>query len=185
MEIIVQIAQQIPPTWPRIAALLGLVLLFFLPEARRFLIHKAFGEQRAEQLKSPLLLRKLELEVAALKAANPDSVNSAIDAEIEKIQRQPVDNQEERDLLAWSERVRFALAGAFSGMLISCLAMWVMDHFNVIEPKHVLLKESVVALAGGLLASAMPSRSRWSCVFRGILIPAIIAALSVAASSHQ
>lgn len=185
MEIVVQIVEHIPPFWPRIAALLGLVLLFFLPEARRLLMHKAFGEQRTEQLKNLLQLRKLELEVAALKAANPETVNSTLDAEIERFQKTPVDGQEETNPLAWKERVGFALAGAFSGMLISCLALWVMGHFKVIEPTNVLLKESVVSLVGGLLASAIPSRVRWFCVFRGMLIPAIVAALSVAASSYQ
>ena len=186
MEIVVQIIQQIPPIWPRVVALLGLVLLFFLPEARRFLIHKAFREDRTEHLKNLLQLRKLELEVAALKTANPEAVNnSAVDAEIQKMQRQPVDDQDAGNALAWSERVRFALAGAFSGMIISSMALWIMGNFDVIEPTHVLLKETVVTLVGSLLASAIPSRARWYCVFRGILIPAIIAALSVAASGHQ
>ena len=80
MEIVVQLLQKIPPVWPRIAALLALGLLFFLPKARRILMHKTFGEHRTEQLQSLLQLRKLELEVAALRAANPDAVDSAIDA---------------------------------------------------------------------------------------------------------
>ena len=184
MEIVIQIVQQIPPVWPRVLALLGLVLLFFLPEARRFLIHKTLGEQRTEQLKTLLQLRKLELEVAALKTANPEAANSVVDAEIEKLQRQPVDDRQGRNPLAWPERVRFALTGAFGGMLISLMAVWVMGHFNVIEPTYVLLKELAVTLVGGLLASSIPSHARWYCVFRGILIPTIVAALSVAASSH-
>jgi hypothetical protein len=185
MEIVLRIVQQIPPIWPRIAALLGLALLFFLPEARRFLTHKAFGEQRTEQLKNLLQLRKLELEVAALKAANPEADVSAVDAEIEKMQTLPVNDLEEGESLAWPERARFALAGAFSGMLINSLALWVMSHFDVLEPSQVLLKESVVAVAGGFLASAIPSRARWYCVFRGILIPTIVAALGVTALGHQ
>ena len=185
MEIVVQLVQQIPPVWPRVAALLGLALLFFLPEARRFLMHKAFGEQRTEQLKILLQVRKLELEVAALKAANPEAGISAIDAEIEKIQTHPVADLKEGDSLAWPERARFALTGAFSGMLINTLALWVMSHFDIVEPSQVLRKESVVAVAGGLLASAIPSHARWYCVFRGILIPAIVAALGVTALGHQ
>ena len=185
MEIVVQIVQHIPPVWPRVAALVGVVLLFFLPEARRFILHKAFGEQRAEQLRSLLQLRKLELEVAALKAANPEVVSSAIDMEIEKFQSTPIEDQQERHPLAWKERLGLALVGAFSGMLVSCLALWVMGHFKAIEPTHVLLKEAVVSSVGGLLASAIPSRVRWFCVFRGMLIPAIVATLSVAASNGQ
>ena len=96
-------------------ALLGLVLLFFLPESGRLLIHKAFGEQKTEKLKNLLQLRKLELEVAALKTANPEALNSAVDAEIQEMQRQSVDDRRAGNLLIWSERVRFALAGAFSG----------------------------------------------------------------------
>ena len=98
-----------------------------------------------------------------------------------KMQSLPIEDLEEGDSLAWSERARFALAGAFCGMLINTLALWVMDHYDIIEPTQVLLKEFVVAVAGGLLASAIPSRARWYCVFRGILIPAIIAALGVTA----
>ena len=184
MEIVVQIVQQIPPVWPRVAALLGLALLFFLPEARRLLMHRVFAEHKTEQLKHLLQLRKLELEVAALKAANPDAVDSAVDAAIMKLQTRPVDDLEEGDSLGWPVRARFALAGAFSGMLINSLALWVMNHFDVIEPTQVLFKEFVVAVAGGLLASAIPSRARWYCVFRGILIPAIIAALGVTALGH-
>lgn len=181
MEIAVQIIQQIPPIWPRVAALLGLVLLFFLPESRRLVLRKAFGDQKTEQLMNLLQLRKLELEVAALKAANPEALNSAVEDEIQEIQRQPVDVTTSGDSLDWSDRVRYALAGAFSGMLISSMALWVMDYFHVVEPTHVLLKESVVTLVGGLLASTLPSRARWYCVFRGLLIPAIVAALSVVA----
>lgn len=183
MEIVVQIVQQLPPVWPRVTALLGLALLFFLPEVRQWLIHKVFGRHRTDRLKHLLELRKLELDVATLKAANPAAV-SALDAEIEKMQRQPLDDEEQRESLSWSERAKSALAGSFSWILLSVLALTAMGHFSTVAPTKVLMMEFVVALAGGLLASAIPSTARWYCVFRGALIPALIAALSVAARGH-
>ena len=185
MEIVVKILQQIPPFWPRFVSLLVLGLLLFLPEARRFLTRRAFGDQRIEQFRNLLEIRKLELEVAALESANPKALNSVVKAEIEKIQKNQFNDPKDRESLAWPERAGFGLAGAFSGMLISTMALWVMSHFDMIEPNQVILKEFIVALVGGLLASAFPSSARWYCVFRGILIPAIIGALGVTALGHQ
>jgi hypothetical protein len=185
MQIFVDLIKQLPPIWPRVAALIGLALLFVLPEARRFLLNIGLGDRRSEQLNKLLQLRKLELEVAALKAANPEAGDSPVDAQIEKTRRLLIDEEDERDYLSWSERAQLALAGAFGGMLISSMALWIMGRFSVVEPSHVLLKEFVVALAGGLLASAIPSRTRWYCVFHGILVPALVAALSVAAGGQD
>ena len=43
------------------------------------------------------------------------------------------------------------------------------------------LVELVVALPAGLIAAAIPSRTRWICVFRGFLIPALVGVLAVVA----
>ena len=180
MEIVVKIVQQIPPTAPRVTAVVALVLVFFLPEVRR-LLHKLVIGDSTEQLKSLLEVRKLELEVAALKAARPEAAASPIDAEIEELRKHPDEGQEEGEPLMWPVRLQFALAGAFSGVVISSLALWVVGQFKPLEASHVLLKECVVALIGGFLASAIPSRVQWHCAFRGLLIPAIVAALGVLA----
>lgn len=181
MEIVVQIIKQLPPFWPRAAVLLALALLLFLPEMRRVLTRSVPGKRRLDHVKHLLEVRKLELDVAALKAKIPETESSILDAEIEQILSKPVEVDEEEDPLAWSERAKFALTGSFSLMVIGIMALWFMGRFSGSELIRLALLELGVALACGLIASAMPSRSRSRCVFRGFLIPALVAALSVAA----
>ena len=66
METIVQIVKQVPPFWPRVLVLVGIGLLFFLPEARTKLAQLGPRAKRNASLKELMELRKLELEIAEL-----------------------------------------------------------------------------------------------------------------------
>ena len=192
MEIVVQILKHLPAGWPRIAVLIGLGLLFFFPELRRLLTKRHQDKEQLERVKELLELRKLELTVVDLKAKHPDAKNVNIDSQIEKIfdapqpisEPQPVPQHTEQ--LPWNERLKFSLTGSFALMIIGGIALWLSGRFDQGgDTIKVVLVELGVAVICGLLASAIPCRSRWECVFRGFLIPALLGALTVTAMGNN
>ena len=192
MEIVVQILKHLPPGWPRIVVLIGLGLLFFFPELRRLLTNKHHEKEQLEQVKQLLELRKLELTVVDLKVKHPEAKNVNIDSQIKEIFSEPQPLSEptpvpqKTELLGWNERLKFSLAGSFALMIIGGIALWLSGRFLVGEDTlKVILVELGLAVICGLLASAIPGRSRWECVFRGFLIPALLGALTVTAKGNM
>ena len=61
MEVIIQIIKQLPPIWPRLAVLIGLILLVALPQTRRILTRAGPGAKRLERAKELLAVRKLQV----------------------------------------------------------------------------------------------------------------------------
>jgi len=188
MEIVVRILKHLPPGWPRIVVLIGLGLLFFFPELRRVLTRRHREKEQLEQAKQLLELRKLELTVADLRAKQPEAKNENLDSQIEEIfnSLQPISDPKptpkQAEQLPWTERLKFSFAGSFALMMIGGIALWLSGRFDEgDDPVKFILVELGVAVICGLLASAIPSRSRWECVFRGFLIPALLGALTVAA----
>ena len=191
MEIAVQVLKHLPPGWPRIAVLVGLGLLFFFPELRRFITKRHEDKENFERVKQLLELRKLELMVVDLKSKHPEAINTTIDSRIEKIfsapqaADEPKPVSEKKEPIPWLERFKFSLVGSFSLMVIGGIALLLSGRFLVGDDTvRVVVVELGLAVFCGFLASAIPCRSRWECVFRGFLIPAVLGALVVAARNN-
>ena len=192
MEIAVQVLKHLPAGGPRILAVIVIGLLFFFPEMRRLFTKRHREKDRYEQLNQLLELRKLELTVADLKAKHPEAKNENVDSQIEEIFREAEsDNQSEpetttEDRLNWIERLKFSLAGSFALMILGSVPLVFSGRFqNNADILKVFLVELSLAILCGFLASAIPGRRRWECVFRGFLIPALLGALTVAAKGNM
>lgn len=182
MEVFVQIIKQLPPFWPRLIVLIALIVLLALPQTRRILTRGGTGSRRLERAKGLLEVRKLQIEVAALRAAHPELGASNLDHQIEGILVAPV--EEEDDVgppLTWMERLRLASAGALGFMLFGVLAAGISGRREGVELFTVALKELLVIVPCAVVASAIPSRKRWGPVFYGILMPILVVALAVTA----
>ena len=94
MEVIIQIIKQLPPIWPRLAVLVALIALLALPQTRRILTRRGPGTPRLQRAKHLLAVRKLQVEVAALRAANPEVGDSVLDEQIEGILAAPLEEDE-------------------------------------------------------------------------------------------
>jgi hypothetical protein len=191
MEIAVQIIKHLPPGWPRIIVLIGLALLFFFPEIRRLFTKRRHEKENLERVKELLELRKLELTVVDLKVKHPEAKNENIDSEIEKIFSEPFSvsepepDSQKNELLSWTERLKFSLAGSFTLLILGGMALWLGGRFaGSGDTVKVIFVELGLAVLCGLLASAIPCRNRWECVFRGFLIPALLGALTVVAMGN-
>ena len=181
MEIVVQIIKQLPAGGPRILVLLGLGLLFFFPEMRRILIRGHRDKERFGNAQQLLELRKLELTVVDLKVKHPDALNQYVDSQIEELMSEPPTEPHKAPLLGWKERLLYSMAGSFALMLIGTIALWHNGRFVGDDAGIVILTELGLTAICGFLASAIPGRSPWECVFRGFLIPALIGAVAVVA----
>ncbi len=191
MEIVVQVLKHLPSGWPRIIAVVGLGLLFFFPEMRRLLTSRQRDKERLEKVNRLLELRKLELTVEDLKAKHPEAKNERIDSQIEEIfsepppVSEPTPNDQKKEPIGWIERLKFSLAGSFALMVIGAIALWHSGRFlGGDDTVKVILVELGLTVLCGFLASTLPCRFRWECVFRGFLIPALLGALAVAAKGN-
>lgn len=191
MEIVFQVLKHLPAGWPRIAVLVGIGLLFFFPELRRRLTQRHNDKDRVDRVTRLLELRKLELTVVELKEKHPDALNVAIDSQIEELfseaqqANEPLISIELPEQVSWVERLKFSLVGSFALMIIGGIALWLSGRFlGGDDAVKVILIELGLAILCGLLASAIPCRSRWECVFRGFLLPALLGALTVAAKGN-
>jgi hypothetical protein len=190
MEIVTQILKHLPAGWPRIIALVGLGMLFFFPELRRLLTQRHRNKENLDLAKQLLELRQLELTVVDLKSKHPEAKNVNLDGRIQEIFSEPTQTSEANaepkltEPIAWVDRLKFAMIGSFSLMLLGSIALWHSGKFlggNVVQ---AILIELGLAVLCGFIASAIPCRSRWECVFRGFLIPALLGALAVAAKGN-
>lgn len=185
MEILVHIFKQLPAFWPR-AVLLGvLLLLVLLPQTRSLLTRGGLGSRRLDRAKRLLELRKIELEVAALRAQHAAAGGSQLDAQIERLLRRDVeqagDDAGDEPTLPWVDRARLAAIGAGSFLLLTTLALGITGRRTGSELAVVAGKELLALLPCALLASAIPTRARWGPVFYGFLVPVVVAALAVTA----
>ena len=182
MEVIIQIIKQLPPIWPRLAVLVALIALLALPQTRRILTRRGPGTQRLQRAKDLLAVRKLQVEVAALRAAHPEVGDSILDEQIEGILVAPVEEDEDAGPpLTWMERLKLAGAGALGFMLFGVLAAGLSGRREGVELFTVALKELLVIIPCALIASAIPARNRWGPVFYGFLMPILVVALAVTA----
>lgn len=192
MEIVVQILKHLPAGWPRIVVLGGLGLLFFFPELRRLLTKRHQDKEQLERVKELLELRKLELTVVDLKSKHPEAINENIDLRIQEIFSAPQPESEPRPpliqarQLPWTERLMFSFAGSFTLMIVGGIALWLSGRFDQGGVTvNIVLVELGAAVICGLLASAIPCHSRKESVFRGLLIPAFLGAMTVAAMGNN
>ena len=159
-----------------------LVLLLLLPETRRLLTRGGTGDRRLDRAKRLLEVRKLQIELDALRAQNPGIGDSILDGPIDAILGQPVDDEEAAARpLPWLDRAKLASTGSFAVMMIGLMGVWLTGRRTGLELGQLAVKELLVIVPCALLASAIPARVRWGSVFYGIVIPVLIAALSVAA----
>ena len=180
MEIVFQIIEHLPSGWPRIAVLAALGTLFFLPEMRRKVTWHLSDKERFDRARQLLELRQLEIEVKELQAQHPESKNELLDMEIKALLHEVPKESLAPERIAWPDRFRYAMSGSFSLMVLGTLALWQSGKFVDKSALHVISVELGYAVASGLLASAIPSRHAWECVFRGFLIPAILGAMVAA-----
>ena len=191
MEIAVQILKHLPAGWPRIVALIGLGLLFFFPELRRLVSKRRHDKENVDRVKVLLELRKLELSVVGLQAQHPEAKNEHVDSEIARIFRElsvmePEPVPKKKQPLPWIERLKFSLIGSFTLLVLGGVALWLSGRFAESgDTLKVILIELVLAVMCGFLASALPCRNRWECIFRGFLIPALLGALTVTAMGNN
>jgi hypothetical protein len=177
MEMILQIFKQLPPFWPRLAALVVLVLLVALPQTRSLLKRRGARLDRAKRL---LELRKLEIEVAKLRASVPEAGESVLDAQIQAILGKELAEEDEPPL-AWLARLRLSAYGALGFLTFGLLASGLSGRQAGMDLAGGALKELLILVPCVLIASAMPARSRWGPVFYGFLIPILVVALMVTA----
>ena len=185
MEIVVQILKHLPAGWPRIIVLLGLALLFFFPEMRRLLTKGHRDKERYGHAKQLLELRKLELTVVDLMVKYPEAQNVNLDSQIEELLSESPSEPQKREPLDWNGRLKYSLSGSFTLMVMGAIALWHSGKFVGGDAGIFILTELGMTLICGFLASAIPSRSHWECVFRGFLFPALLGALAVAAKGNM
>lgn len=185
MEIVFQILKQLPSGWPRIAVLVGLGLLFFLPEMRRMLTWHVWTNERFELAKQLLELRQLEITVEELKAQHPESKNEVIDGRVRELLDVSPSESQLAEPIAWTDRLKYSLAGSFALMILGTIALWHSGKFVGENATQVILVELGYTAICGFLAAAIPARNRWESVFRGFLIPAFLGALMATAMGSQ
>jgi hypothetical protein len=180
MEIVIQIFKQLPPFWPRLVLLVFLILLVALPQSRRLLRGRGASLDRAKRL---LEVRKLEIEVAKLRAGNPDTGDSVLDDQIRKILSKEA-KEDERGL-AWLERLKLAGYGALSFLILGLLAIGLTGRHAGVELISVAFKELLIIVPCAVIASAIPATNRWGPIFYGFLVPILVVALAVTARMHD
>lgn len=182
MEIFVQVFKQLPAGWPRLLLVVALGLLLAVPRARRLLWRGGTGSHRLARAKQLLELRKLQIDVALLRAQHADLDESVLDPQIEKLLSRADDAEEhDRRPLPWRERIRLAGLGTGSFLAIGLLAISLAERRSGAELVQLGLRDLALALVCALVASAIPASARWTSVLYGCLVPALVAALAVAA----
>lgn len=184
METITEIIKQLPPFWPRLAAVGVLLLMMGLPQANKLLKGAATGSKRLARAKELLQTRKLQIDIDTLRAANPDLPDSILDKQIDRLLADTV--KEDTELpLSWPERLKLAGAG---GLTLALLGVLVAGFSGKRVGVDLLIgagKELLVIIPCALIASAIPARTRWVPVFYGVLLPILVVALAVTARMHE
>ena len=140
------------------------------------------GTKRLERAKELLAVRKLQIEVAALRAEHPEVSDSLLDEQIEGILVAPVEEDEDAGPPPkWMERLKLAGAAGLGFMLFGILAAGLSGRREGVELFTVAVRELLVIIPCALIASAIPARNRWGPVFYGFLMPILVAALAVTA----
>ena len=162
MEIISKIIQQLPPIWPRLLILAVLIGLVALPHTRRILKRGAGGKQKLDRAKQLLELRKLEIQVEAMRAEHPNVPESALDEEIRLLLAKPPDpTVDDTPPLAWVERMKLAGYATLAFLVLSVLVMGFSGRREGSELATFAFREVLVLVPCALIASAIPTRNRW------------------------
>lgn len=178
METIAQIIKQLPPFAPRLAAVVVLILLMSLPQAKN--LFKGAGTKSLDRAKKLLEVRKLQFDVDKLRAANPELPSSVLDRRIDRILADTAD-EEEPPPLPWLDRLKLAGLGGIGLAALGVLVAVFGDRWEGVELMTAVLKELLVIAPCALVASAIPARSRWLPVFYGFLLPTLVVAIAVTA----
>jgi hypothetical protein len=181
VETLIQIIKQVPPVWPRVLLIAALLLLVALPHGTRMFALLGSGPRRLDRAKKLLEVRKLEIEVAALKAKDPHIGTSPLDGQISRILELPPDDDATESPLPWIERLKLAGIGAAVFTLFGAVAMAYSGRREGIELVTLVFWELVAVVPCALLASAIPAHARWGPVFYGLLVPVLFGAVLVTA----
>jgi hypothetical protein len=183
VELFIRIFKQIPPLWPRLALVAAIALLLLAPRTRTLLMGGGRGKRRLDRAKRLLEVRKLQIDVATLRAKNPDVPESPLDATIERILGHPDvhDDEEDGPPLTWPARLTWAAAGGLVFLVVGALGLAIAGDRTGGEILRIAARELVLLVPGVLLASALPAQARWNAVLYGALVPLLVTALSVIA----
>lgn len=185
MEILLALFKQLPPVLPRVLLLLALGALLLLPRGRALLTRG--GKRRLRRTRDLLEVRKLQIEVEVLRAQHPEVADTPLDARLARLLRAeeagaPEQPEEDEDPpLPWPARARGAFAGSLAIFLVAVLAALAGGRHEGMGLVHVALRDLLVLVPCGLLASALPSRAAWASALYGAVLPALVAALVIAA----
>ena len=183
MELLIKIFKQIPPLWPRIAlvVVIGLALLF--PKGRAVVTRGGRAKRRHERAKRLLELRKLQFDVALLRAKNPEIADSPLDREIGALLAGAVrdEDADEAAPLPWTIRLALAGAGTLVFLVAGALGLSIAGDQTPAQITRIALRELLVLAPSALIASAIPAGARWMPVFYGVLLPVLLTALAVVA----
>jgi hypothetical protein len=181
METMILVLKQLPPIWPRVAVLALLLALVALPQARRLLTRGGTGSRRMERARTLLEVRKLELEVGALRAAHPELGPSRLDAPIEALLAGDDRAEALEAPLPWTQRMKLAALGTGLFWIAGLLALRVAGERSGLDLLSLALRELTVMVPCALLASALPARVRWGPVLYGILVPLVLVVVALIA----
>ena len=183
MELFIKIFKQLPPFWPRVAAIVVIGLVLLLPKLRPLISSASRNRRRLDHAKRLLELRKLQVDVAVARASHPEIAESEIDRQIETILDRAIEDgdDDDRPPLPWRERATLAAMGTLAFIVVGVLGLWVAADRTVGEIAMTALRELPVLVPGALIASAIPSQYRSSTVVAGFVVPVLLTALAVTA----
>jgi hypothetical protein len=183
VELFIRIFKQIPPLWPRLAVVAVIALIMLAPKTRALVMRGGRGKARLDRAKRLLEVRKLQIDVATLRAKNPDVAESPLDATIARILGHPDvhDDEEDGPPLAWPVRLAWAAAGGLAFLAAGALGLLIAGDRAGGETLHVAARELLLLVPGVMLASALPAQARWNAVLYGALVPLLVTALAVMA----
>lgn len=185
MDILIQIFKQLPPFWPRLALVAVVLLLLMAPQARRWAKRAGLGDQQLARTKELLALRKLEIEVAALRQAHPDVEDSPLDEELRRSVAALVGEEVAvAEPIPWPERLRLAAMGTGTILVLGLLAVWLSGRKTGGALGWLALYEATGLAPCALIASALPARVKWAPVLYGVVMPIVVAAVVVAARGN-
>ena len=185
MEIVFETLKQLPSGWPRIAVLVALGLLYFLPNMRRMLRWRVWSNKRFSVAKQLLELRELEITVGTMKAEHPEMTNEAVDSRIQELFDVGPLETEMPEWIPWTERIKYSLAGSCTLLTLGTIALMRSGRLVGKDPLTALLAELGITVFCGFLASTTAARYRWESVFRGFLIPALLGAVMAAVVGNE
>ena len=185
LSLTIMAAALLAQAWKSSDRRLGLLgALFLLPNTRSWLTRGGTSDRRLDRAKKLLEVRRLQIEVEALRARHPDAAASVLDPHIEALLSAAEHEDAGAPSLTWRERAPLAIGGAAFVLLFGLVALAASGGRTGAELTRLALSEAALLAPCGLLASLLPSRSRWGSALYGVAVPMLVAAIVVAARAR-